>query len=500
MTAAVSIRSRAPRTLRAPPTGSQASPVWLAYVVLGCLLGAALGASRRTPHGYMLSLNCLYLATGLYVIGRERRRFGPRGLVSPASLLTIVWGSFFGPVAWAGLNSAYTDARLGNSPTSVVGACAVAFVGLSITLVTYGLSTRRTAFESVAQNTRLHVNWAVVAVLLCVSWAARVARFQTGSFGYLSYGSESSSGALATALSLLTYLLSLTLAVLALVAFSSRSAPNDRRRAKITLIANLLPLALTAIGSGVSGRLATDLLPAAIVYIVCTGRVPWRTLLAMVVYLSMVYGGIEQYRADIAAGTVQRSERSGIFVATGAALKHVGEDVFSGSPIGKTVSLFDNATREYRVISTSLAAILDRTPERVQHLGNKRLFADAAFFVPRSLTAAHPTEVGAYVNEVYLDGPTRSAVPPTIPGDLYMSGGWATFVVGQAVFGVLLALVWMRTGATASGGLIAVYALLISTAIYSGGDFGTVIRASAQFLIAFPPLVRFAVQSSRSNG
>jgi hypothetical protein len=90
---------------------------------------------------------------------------------------------------------------------------------------------------------------------------------------------------------------------------------------------------------------------------------------------------------------------------------------------------------------------------------------------------------------VYLQGTSTSSAFVTQPGDLYMTGGWPTIVLGELVVGLMLGGIWQLTTARGSGRRICLYAILSPMFANAGQDFQTLGRVSLQTVVVYGTLL-----------
>lgn len=448
----------------------------------GCLAlaGAASLALFPSPRSLALSLAIIFAVVTLALVAWERRRWGTLGMGSPLTLTSVAWFVFFGIAGQGAFARASTDYRLGFEPMNLVAALGVCILSLVLAAIGYFLATRRLRLPARGPLRRLAVKRWALYLLLAIAWTARLSLVTSGSYGFL--GGESPTGLISRLVQLLGNGLTTALVVLVVAAWSpSGVAGLPRLKAKWLLVANLAPLALVSLASGFKAQLFTEVVPLIVAFLLVRGRLPWRWLALLVVYLIVVYTGVESYRDGIVGGTIDNQERAGIVNSIGTPLGQVAEGWTSETPFEHGRSFWRHLTGEYSGLLRNLAIIVHRSPEEVPHLGNRRLVSGPVFFLPTSVLGEGDVSPGRYVNVVYLDSTATSSSPPTQPGDFYLSGGWSSVVVGQLLVGLFMGGVWRLTVLrrhTLVG--VVVYATASAAFVGAGLDWGTLTRGLLQ--------------------
>lgn len=449
--------------------------------IVALIIAAAL-VQFPTPKRVALSLDIVFGLAVLAVVRQERRRWGIRGLGSPLTLTAVSWFFFFGVSGLGGFVDAEGDPRLGFDPWNLVTALVVCMLSLALVFVGYRLATRRVPPPSALEATGPIAvkRWALYLVLL-VGWAARLYLLEAGQFGFLS-GGATSTGPVNRLVQSAAAGLTVGLVVLVIAAWSPAGMRGmTRGAARWLLIANLIPLALASLASGLKGQLFTEVVPLAAAYVMVRGRVPWRAIAAIAVYLMVIYSGTQDYRTDILQGNLSAAERAGAVDSVSNAVTSVTKGWANDPPFEKAQLVWDHLTGTYSEMLTNLAIILHRTPTEVPFLGNRRLITGPVFFLPTSLLGDPAFNINRYVNVVYRNSTATSASPPTQPGDFFLSGGWPALVVGELVVGMFIGGLWRlvvlrRRSLTG----VVVYAAVSGVFVTAGIDWGTLSRGLLQ--------------------
>ncbi len=433
----------------------------------------------------------------------ERARWGVRGHVSPVSLYTLFWTFYFAIIGLASLSGAEADQRLNFESFAPVRSLLVAFGSLVLVAIGYFAVTRRPrALRSGTASVNQRLKTDAVLFVLGVGWACRLLLFAESNFGYLRYG-DTRSGIYLSALALGDRLLQVGLTLLAYGAWSRSEDDFVRRRCGLLLVANLPALVYVGIASGFKGQLLTDLSPVTIMYFMCRGKIPWRAVGALTLYLAVILSGVERYRADVQQGIIADEKQTGVVSTASQIIPRIVSGALRTPPHEMVSTLYGHVVNEYSGINTALAAILEKTPEEVPFLGVRRLFVYPIVFLPvSSLLDDEPVEIGSYVNSKYLGGTELSSFPPTQPGDLYLSGGWGAVVAGELVVGFLLGWVWLAIGSRPSQRRWVLYGLLATFFSNAGTDVGTLLRTGLQATLVYAVVLRltFAQESSGQDG
>lgn len=459
-----------------------------------------LGLTTGTSFGAGFTVAVLFGVTTWRLVSMERRRWGIIGLGSPLSLTAIFWFMYFGALGLGAHGDASRNPLLGSNPWMITLAVSVVLCSLLLVAVGYSLVTRGLGPLPRPQLTGATVAFGGLVITLIVGWSARLYLFRAGRFGYIS-GGKVTSGLGNRAVQSAAMLLTLGLVILAIAAWSPAGLLGLRaRRAKWLFVLNIIPLGLTSMASGVKGQLITDLVPAAVVFLMFRGRIPWRAVTLALAYLVVVLPGIQDYRDDLNSGVIPQDERAGVLNATVNSTSRVMTGWASAQPADHVVRLWEHFTREYSTMSRNLAVIIHRTPHEVPHLGNSRLVTEPLFFLPGDVIGRNEFNVYVYTNMTYLEGPTASASPPTQPGDFYMSGGWSTVVIGQFVVGLFVGLGWrllvLRRRSEAS---IAVYAVLAGVFVSAGIEWGTLSRGLLQAAVVLVPVAALLLRPAAAS-
>ncbi|MGI9119629.1 MAG: hypothetical protein ACR2G7_05825 [Acidimicrobiales bacterium] len=430
-----------------------------------------------------VALSIVFALAAIGVVRQERRRWGARGFASPLSLTAVSWFFYFGIAGLGGFATAAADRRLGSEPMNLVTALAVCMLSLVLVVIGYRLVTRRAVLPSAASAAvgPLAIKPGGLYLILAVGWAARLYLLESGHFGFLS-GGETYTGPINRLVQAAAAGLTIGLVVLVIAAWSPAGMRGMTRGAsRRLLVANLAPLVLTSAASGLKGQLFTEVVPLAVAYLMVRGRVPWRAVAAVAVYLILIYSGTQDYRTEILVGNLDASERVGVVNSVRNSLTSVTSGWGTDTPVENAQSLWRHLTGQYSEMLTNLAIILHRTPEEVPFLGNRRLITGPVFFLPTSLLGDHELNITRYVNVVYRDSTATSSSPPTQPGDFYLSGGWPTLVVGQIMVGVFTGALWQLVVLRHRSSVgIVVYAAVSAVFVTAGLDWATLSRGLLQ--------------------
>jgi hypothetical protein len=331
------------------------------------------------------------------------------------------------------------------------------------------------------------------AIYLCLAggWAINLYQLQTGHVGYLAFGQSVSSSLVTRLLDLGAGLVTLGMVALALVAWSNR--PHrliSRQHAKILLLLNIPLLVGFSLATGVKAQLVTELVPVAVVFVMQKGRLPWKAILAITLYLVISFSGIQQLRADIGSGRLTAEQRSGVIAATTNAVSYVTKAWATESPAQHAHDFWQSLTSEYSGVLSNLTIIVHKTPSDVPYLGVTRLILAPAFFLPTSWIQTSGFSIGEYVNVHYLQGTPTSSAVVTQPGDFYLSGGWPTVIVGELAVGVLLGLLWRYLVTRGEQRHLVLYAVMTTSIANAGSDWTSLSRTVLQTLVVYALIVR----------
>jgi hypothetical protein len=458
--------------------------VGVALVCLALAFALRLGFSDSDA-SRAAGLTIVVALVTIGVLRRERRHAGRAGLVSPISLFFVFWLAYIFVAGLGEFGAAGNDPLLPGGTHELLVAYAVSAAALVLVAVGYYVAIRGCQFPQITKLSRAApLSRSTVYALLFVGWASRVIRFETGSFGYLGWATTSQ-GLPSRLLQLGDGLLPLVLAAVALELW--RSHPADARWHRVVLVGNLVPLALLSLGSGVKGQLLTDLVPIGIVFVISRGRVPLRAFVVLALFVVIEYSGVQVFRTDISTGAVDSAHRQGIVSTVGAVVHRVAHSWSTAPPQDHLRQAWDGVASEYSATIRTLAIILHDTPGRVPFLGVRRLVVAPAIFVP-SRALGGVTNVGPYVETTYIRGPPTSSIPPTQPGDFFMSGGWEAVVLGEFVVGIIIGLTWRFVGRSSSPRGWVMYAVLATTFASAGLDWVSLVRTLLEFSIVYLPV------------
>jgi hypothetical protein len=333
---------------------------------------------------------------------------------------------------------------------------------------------------------------AIVGTLI-LGWTATIYLFRRGQFGYLASGQEPSSGFTHLITQYASGLVPLSLAALAAVIWSDWVFPSmSRRLARALLLVNIPPLLVVSLASGVKGQLVTLLLPVGIVYVLLRGRVPWKAVVVIGVYLVITFGGLQQYRSDISAGSLSSSQTHGLLGPAGRALSNVVTDWVKASPTSHVRTFWDSVTAEYSSVPQTIGIIVTQTPSPTPYLGAKRYLSGPFFFLPASIFQG-PVPMGTYVAVNYRGGLAgTTSAPATQPGDFYMAGGLPLVIGGEFVVGILIGALWLWLSPTSTRVRSTVLYSIIAVDFASGGlDFAGLVRHSLGVVVVYGVFSRF---------
>lgn len=455
---------------------------WLVGSCISLAVAVALwGSTAAEPRA--LAASMAFGVVAATIVRREVRRWGVIGIGSPLSLTAVSWFLFLAVAGLGALAEARHDPRLGGDPGNLVTALLVSLGSLVLVAIGYRIAVRGARAIRRYDMEPMAVTVGALYSVIAIGWAARLYLLEAGHFGFLSAGA-SYTGPTNRMVQLASASLTVALIVLVVALWSPSGLRGvSRTTARWLLIANVVPLTLTSLASGFKAQLVTELVPLGVTYVMIRARVPWRALAAIAAYLVFSYSGVETYRADILAGRLDESARSGAANAVGNSISRVVEGWASETPLEHVRSFWRHLTDEYADTLRNLAVILHRTPDEIPHLGNERLVRAPVFFLPTSTLGLEGFNLGRYMNVVYLNSTPTSSSPTTQPGDFFMSGGWPAVVIGELAVGLFIGGVWrlcVLRRRTLMG--IVVYASTTAAFISAGLDWGTLSRGLLQLL------------------
>lgn len=482
-------------------SGSQL-PLARVLVIAAAVTGAALLAMGGRPIQTAGSITLLFGILAFAVVVKERRRWGSTmGTVSPLSIYAVAWLFFFGVFALGAFDPDFQVGRVPVEPDEVVSAMWLALGSLLLIAVGYHIALagiRSRPARYVGDISQPINSMAAVLVFLAIGWGARLLRFESDRFGFSSAIEEAPTGYLNRALVLADGFLLVGLAILAIAAWSRHADPSiGRRRALILLLANIFPLlVITGLASGVKGQLITDLMPVGLMYLMLKGRPPLRFILLALVYLLVLYSGIQQFRADF--GTLSLEERSGLRQRATAVLSRVADSWSNDPPQQHIEDFYKGVTEEYASSPGNLAVVLDQTPQPIRPLGVSRLITAPLFFLPTRFLG-EATNIGGYFAQTYLHIPPPTSVFPTQMGDFYMSGGMAALILGEIAVGLLLGLVWRAFTRGMTNRAAVLYVMIAAQFANAGVDWGTLVRTTLQFVVFYGLVLKFVLRQPRGS-
>lgn len=477
-------------TLKAGPVLSPSSiTIYLLASALITVIFIGLTSSTGTIEA--LAPAAAFALLAMAVIATERRRYGTFGLASPISLFTIFWFLYLG-VMGVGSLGLFTSATTNLPTAAVIDGLWLAVFALVMMIGGYEVATR-TVRLPVSSARRLHSDdcpqWAIITALL-LGWGATIYLLDKNQIGYLQFGQTPASGFMNLIIHYAAGLVPLTLAALSAVLWSVRPFRSmSKRRARLLLLINLPPVIALSLASGLKGQLITSLLPVAIVYVLLRGRVPWKALLLVVLYLVVSFGGIQQYRTTLATGTISVKPGHGPLGPVTAALSNVATEWTSGGIVTHVTTFWNAATAEYSAVPRTIGIIMATTPTPTPYLGVRRYLAGIFFFLPTSTFQSPNFSLGSYVSVNYLGSPASTSAPPTQPGDFFMSGGATVVIVGEFSVGVLIGLLWKGIASSRSRYRATVlYAVIAVNFANAGLDFAGLLRGSLEGLVIYGSL------------
>lgn len=469
--------SRLPLSLRAT--------LW--WLTLGVLLFMfAYGLTAGSPERKALAPVSAMALIAVVTVATERRKYGPRGSASPASLFAVSWFGYLG-LTGLGVFSLSSTVSLGLTPGSILGALWLIVLALILVVVGQKVSSRVWASLDVGPRgtewTQDNCSLPALLVLEVIGWAATLDLFRSGLLGYTSTPTLGGSGFGHLLLTVASGCLSVALVTLGVVMWSDRSfASLSKASARRIFALNIPPLVLLGIGTGVKGQLVTELLPVGCAYLLIRGRIPWKAVLLVALYLLVTFGGIQQYRGEIANG----AQHHGILGPVETSLGNVVSDWTSAPPTSHLHTFWTNVSEEYSSLPQAVASIQSRTPGNVPFLSPRRYLSGVFIFVPASAFTPAGFNLGSYVSYRYLGATSVTAAPATQPGDLYMSGGVPAVILGELAVGAFLGIIWrvLRPDAFRLRALV-VYAVM-SPYLFNGGlDIAGQFRSCLETLVIY---------------
>lgn len=459
----------------------------LLVAVLVAIIGIALASAN--PVVQALGPAAAFVLLAGVAVTRERRRYGSFGVASPISLFTVFWFLYLG-VMGLGTFRLPSTALLGLTDRAILDALWLAVLSLLMVYLGYEVVTRRPARRRSglgrAQST-LDCSPLGLAAALLVGWTATVYLFVKHQSGYLQYGQPAPSGVIHLLIYMGAGLVPLSLAVLSAVVWSDQVWPSiSRSSARILLFANIPPLVLISLATGVKGQLITYLTPMGIVYVLLRGRIPWKAVTLMAVYLVASFGGIQQYRTSIATGQLSTTQASGLLGPVEASIGKIGSSWTTGSITSHVETFWKNVSAEYSGTPQDLALIMTRTPSPTPYLSPQRYLAGPLFFLPSSTVTPAGFDLTSYMSATYVGTGPHTSAPTTQPGDFYMSGGIPLVIGGELVVGLLIGVLWRALSPSASRLQATVlYAVVAVSFVSAGLDFVGLVRGALQALLLY---------------
>lgn len=492
---------RKDRRLHAKGPRLRAGPLLAAELTWALLALAAWALGSRTPATHAVAVTVAFGLFVLWAVPAECCRYGTFGLVSPLALYAVFWLAYYG-LAGLGSFGLSTNAGVGVGSQDLLVGLWVMVLALILMAAGYLAVTRllRQPRQAMLERRAHDINTWVLAGCLAVGWAATLYLFTAGRYGYLSYGSSPTTGAVNGLVVLGAGLVPLSLAALGVVVWSDRTFPSiSRRTAKVLIAANLPLLIVSALGSGVKGQLITDLVPLAAVYLMLRGRVPWTGIVLVVAYLILSFGGIQQLRQDIATGSLSSSQKVGFVNAGANAVSDVFRAWTSQSPTAHVREFWDSVSSEYATLPQVEAAILTQTPHPKPYVTATRFLEGPAFFLPSSWFQPTGFDLSSYVNVVYRHSTPTSSTTPTQPGDFFMSGGWPALVTGELAVGVFLGFIWrLLMLRSPTDRKLILYVVIATVLANAGSDWVDLVRTILQDLVVYGLITRVLLVSPAS--
>lgn len=462
----------------------------VAIVLVAVLVAAiALGLTSSNPVVQALGPAAAFALLAGVAVTRERRRYGTFGVASPISLFAIFWFLYLG-VMGLGTFRLPSTALLGLTDRAILEALWLAVLSLLTVYLGYEVVTRRPARRRSgldgAQAT-LDCSPLGLAAAFLVGWTATVYLFVKHQSGYLQYGQPAPSGVIHLLIYLGAGLVPLSLAVLSAVVWSDKVWPSmSRSSARILLFVNIPPLVLISLATGVKGQLITYLTPMAIVYLLLRGRIPWKAVTLMAVYLVASFGGIQQYRTSIATGQLSTTQASGLLGPVETSISKIASSWTTGSITSHVETFWKNVSAEYSATPQDLALIMTHTPSPTPYLSPRRYLAGPLFFLPSSAVTPGGFDLTSYMSATYVGTGPHTSAPTTQPGDFYMSGGLPLVIGGELLVGLLIGILWRALSPSASRlHSTVLYAVVAVSFVSAGLDFVGLVRGGLQALLLY---------------
>ena len=450
-----------------------------------------VGLTSSTPAVEAVAPAAAFGILAVLTVGIERRRYGTFGAASPISLFAVFWFLFLG-IMGLGVFGLSSTAAFGLTSKGVLEGLWIGVLGLAMVVLGYEI-TAHLAYRpkprgGYLENCEDCPTWAIVAAL-SIGWLSTFYLFEEGQIGYLQFGQGSTTGLKHLALRFGSGLISLSLAALSAVMWSDRVFPSmSRAHARLLLWVNIPPLVLVSLGSGLKGQLLTSLVPVAIVYVLLRGRIPWKGVILMALYLIVSFGGIQQFRSNITTGELASSQTHGVLGPTRTAVSSVVSDWATASATSHFRLFWESATAEYSTIPQNLGLVVSRTPSPTPYLETRRYLTVPFFFLPVRTFEPPNFSLGEYVSVNYRGGTSDTATSPSQPGDLFMSGGIAGVVGGEIGVGVLIGLLWRVLAPSSARFRATVLYAVIAVGFASGGlDFVALARQAIEILLIYGP-------------
>ncbi len=497
----------APARAGSPPdlaTGTRRAPYRIGFPVLCvfALMCAAVAIASSQPVHRAMAITVGFILFTIWATRYEKRRWGPRGLVSPLSICAIFWTIYIGILGLGSFATVSSDSLIGNSSRPLSVAMATVLASLVLLTIPYTVITRprpTPARTTTRPVTQLNVRPAGLLALFGVGWAATFYEFSTGHVGYLGYGGAVQTGVTNRLLALAVDLVPLGIAILGFALWSAKPLPSLTRRTAAALLALNLPLlVISTVSTGVKGLLLTDLIPLGAIYVIQRRRVPWKAIALVGLYGVLFFGGVQQLRTQISTGQITGTQKLGLFNVFGRTLGDTATSWSTHGPVSQFQTVWRSATAEYEATTTDLATIIHLTPSQVPYLSPVRYLAGPLFFVPTSMIPGAAIPIGSYTSVHYMGSTATTSTPTTQPGDFYISGSWIGVIIGELAVGLFLGAFWRYVAhGSASDRRILLYCALVPFLANAGLDWTGLTRGILQALVV-DSVVLWVVLSSTS--
>lgn len=278
-----------------------------------------------------------------------------------------------------------------------------------------GPATARRPLQYAGDDARRRLH--LIVALFVFGTAGTVVGIASGTVGYTADAGSAPWRAFSQVFVQLTALGGLAVLACSLQAFGARD-PRARRALPVLIAVQVV----VGFAAGFKGQAVLPLVFAALAFVSCSGRVPWRPI---IVGAAMTVVAVVP--ANIAYRSVLRPSPD--------------------APVGNVRDLAENARHliflRYRLID-HLALIDARTPETYPYAGGRRYAQlPALVLVPRALWPDKPVlQDSLEFSHTYWEVPqtVTTSTPLTQPGDLLRNFGPVGVPVGLGVWGMIVAI------------------------------------------------------------